>query len=140
MELYLYFWTESSSNSIPQQQKCYQAIMDTYFQCKKQYQWRKIMQEFQPSGAISEAPLYYQSWSSLLLIAKFWNISVIPHHGRVQTIFVISEKNWIMFPSDHIITINNYFCSLNTMEPFHCYHCWLLHFEVILLFFLKISL
>ena len=114
--------------------------METYFQCNQKYQLHRILQEFQPSSAISAALTYHWSCTPPLLIVKIWNVFVIIHHGRLWPFFGISTKNWSTFLSDHIITINKNFCSLRTMEPFHCYHCWLLYFEVILLLFLTILL
>ena len=83
-------------------------------------------------------PLAYHPIS--LLIVKFWKFSVIPHYGQVWPFFGISAKNWSMFQSDHMLTKNHRFIYLITMEPFHCHHCWLLYFGVIMLFFITISL
>ena len=46
---------------------------------------------------------------------------VILHHGRFQPLFGIAANMWSTLSSDHIITINHNFCSMSTMEPFHCH-------------------
>ena len=51
----------------------YPFSVTTCFQCKQQYQRRKIPRTFHPSGAISAAPMYYQSCPSSLLIVIFWD-------------------------------------------------------------------
>ena len=69
-------------------------------------------------------------------ILKF---SVITHHGWLRPLVGIAAYIGSIFPSNYIIAINCLCWSLSIMYSFHCHRCWLLYFEVFLLFLITIQ-